>query len=693
MNLLRGQSLQKTLMLLLLLTSSSALVLATLGFALNDWLFSRAEMIDRLRSQADIIANNTVAALTFNDQEAALRTLKSLQSETDIIGTLLFTNTGELFAAYQREEFELPAVMPQENLGYLDKDIYVIRPIEFGDEKLGNILLISQYGYWDKQQMMRMTTLIGLFLVALLFAFVISARLQRVVTQPILKLADTARRITQSQDYTLRAKKISKDEIGLLVDDFNEMVHQVQLRDNELNLVKAQLEDKVIERTTELEELASKFEHQAYHDGLTGLANRNTFDIRLRSAISQNKRYGGQLAVLFLDLDHFKMVNDTLGHAIGDKLLIEVSNRLSKCLRSSDTLARLGGDEFALLLPDIQPNITADVASKLIDAINDPMIIDGYNLHLTTSIGISTFPKDGDNAEVMLKNADTAMYRSKDQGRNRFTFFASEMNARAERRLMLESKLRKAIAEHSFELYYQPKCDVESLALVGVEALVRWYDKDEGFIDTSEFIDLAEECGLVNTIDKWVLEHACQEILSIYDNKCPEIFLSVNYSPSHFFHNNVTEEVASILKKTGFPGDRLELEITENLVGPAINDVSSQLAGIRALGIEISIDDFGTAYSSLSRLKQLPLNTLKIDRSFIRDLGLDKDDETIVRTIITMAHNLNLKVVAEGVETEAQYQFVKQHHCDIVQGYLFGKPMPLKDIEQLITTAPSFTLS
>lgn len=684
MKILGSNSIRKTLQMVLLITSSAALTLTTLGFAVNDWISSRHQMMERMRSQAAIIGNNSVAALTFEDQDSAARTLASLHSETEIVAAWILTGDGGIFASYHRGRYPVSFNLPDNQSGSIDGRLYVQMPIELDAERVGTIVLLSDHTQWQEQQWFRAGIVLALFIMSLLVAALVSSRLQRLVTDPVLKLAQTARRITQNQDYSLRADKLSRDEIGRLADDFNEMVNQVQMRDNELKRAQEQLEEKVAERTAELEELANRFEHQAYHDSLTGLANRITFDHRLQESIDLAKRQNNHLSVLFLDLDRFKVINDTLGHALGDKLLIEVASRLEECLRSSDTLARLGGDEFAILLSDIEPGATGDVAAKVTESIVMPMLIDGHQLHLSTSIGISVFPGDGQDAATLLKNADTAMYRSKDKGRNCFTFFESNMNSRVERRLVLENKLRRAIKDSLFFLYYQPKRDCETLEITGVEALVRWRDSQEGWISPGEFIPLAEECGLIHAIDQCVLETACREIRQLQRDCNLPLHLSVNFSPSHFIHHDAAQQVAKTLQSTGYPGQYLELEITESLLGPDAGDVHRQLRAIRDQGVEVSIDDFGTAYSSLSRLKQLPLNTLKIDQSFVRDLGQDADDEILVRTIITLAHNLGLKVVAEGVETREQYEFVKHHHCDMVQGFLYGRPMPIEELRELL---------
>ncbi len=681
MKILSNTSIRKKLMLMLLLTSGSALLLSVIGFGINDWLSLRQVMIDRLHVQAGIIGENSVAALTFGDLDSANNTLASLKTEADIVGAALYTKEGALFTHYARNEDNPPVALPNKESGTLNGNLFVVSSIQFDGKVIGSVMVISDLSFWKHRQLFHLVITFGIFLLSFLVALLLSNRLQRVVSEPILKLAATARRVSEYQDYDLRAEKLSFDEIGSLVDDFNVMLGQIQQRDRALQRARDQLEEKVQARTAELTEMTRQLKHLAYHDTLTGLANRTTFDDHLRLAIDQAKRHQKMLAVFFLDLDRFKIINDTLGHGIGDRLLIEISRRLTACIRISDTLARLGGDEFAILLPQVRHDTdVAEVAAKITEAIAKPIHIDGYNLHVTSSIGISLFPNDGPSAQVIVKNADTAMYRSKDRGRNQFTFFSIEMNARAARRLTIETKLRHALETNILNVHYQPRCDVVSRKITAVEALVRWTDPEEGVIAPIEFIPLAEECGLIAAIDEWVLERACRDLLAVCSDHSNNIRLAVNVSPAQFIREDLCYVIANILQRTGFPADRLELEITESLFGPGSMDACQVLESIRGLGVEISIDDFGTAYSSLSRLKQLPLHTLKIDQSFIRDLGQDPNDETLVKTIIVMAHNLNLKVVAEGVETNLQYEYVKSHGCDTVQGYLFGRPMPYEQL-------------
>ncbi len=676
-------SIGKTLQLVILVASSTALLLATAGFAANDWFSSRAQLMSQLLSDALIIGHNTQAALLFDDVEAANRTLFSLTGEGSVVGAAIYDKADRLFAFYQNTSQPLPEKPLPNSQGKYQGLLYAQMPIRAQGELVGSILLLADNSEWQEQQRIRIVMALTLFALSLLWALFISSRLQGLVTRPLLNLTKTARRITQSRDYSLRAEVQSQDEIGLLANDFNAMLNEIQLRDAGLRQAQEQLEDKVAERTKELKLLARRFEHQAFHDALTGLANRVTFDRCLQDGIAHVRLHNESLSVLFLDVDRFKVVNDTLGHGIGDLLLEETAERLKTCLRKGDTLARLGGDEFAVLLVDITPGATGDLAAAMIAEVRRPMQLNGHILQLTASIGISVFPTDGDSADELLKNADTAMYRSKDRGRDRFTFFAPDMNARVERRLILENKLRRAVDESIFTRVYQPKWSCIDQRLIGVEVLLRWLDPEEGEMSPEEFIPLAEECGLIADIDLWVLEHACRDILTLHEQGFDQLQLSVNYSPSHFSRNRASLDVEKALTRTGFPGHRLELEITESLIGPEVDNVLEQLKEVNQLGVEISIDDFGTGYSSLSRLKQLPLHTLKIDRSFIQDLDRNSDDETLVKTIIVMAHNMNLKVVAEGVETAEQYDFVCRHGCDVVQGYRFGKPVVLQELLEM----------
>lgn len=420
--------------------------------------------------------------------------------------------------------------------------------------------------------------------------------------------------------------------------------------------------------------------HLAHYDVLTDLPNRLLFNDRLAHSMERAQRNGTRVALLFLDLDHFKNVNDTLGHEFGDGLLRVIAERLRNTLREQDTVARLGGDEFTVILEDLERVPDAGVvANKIIEAIAQPVNVQGHELFVRASIGISIFPDDGRDVQTLLRNADTAMYRAKAQGRNTYQYYTPELTLASIERLDLENALRRALERGEFFLQYQPQVAIPSGRVVGAEALLRWNHPTKGFIPPSQFIPLAEDAGLMVLIGAWVLETACMQLRAWRDEGLPIRRMAVNLSGQQIVRGDLVETVANILEHTGVDPADLELEITESFVMSYLGDGLETLNGLKQLGITLAIDDFGTGYSSLSYLKRLPIDRLKIDRSFVQDIPADRDDMAIAATIIAMAHNLDLQVIAEGVEQPAQVDFLRRHRCDEVQGYLYGKPMSATD--------------
>jgi diguanylate cyclase (GGDEF)-like protein/PAS domain S-box-containing protein len=427
----------------------------------------------------------------------------------------------------------------------------------------------------------------------------------------------------------------------------------------------------------------------ATHDALTALPNRVMFAQRLEHAIQQAKRHGRRLAVLFIDLDRFKLINDTLGHEFGDTLLRDAAQRLLAAVRASDTVARLGGDEFVVLLEEIGPPVyVAGVAQKLIGALAQAFALAGKEYHVSASIGVSTYPDDGQDAAELLKNADIAMYRAKEQGRNTFQFYAAEQNVHTVERLTLESGLRRALERGQLVLHYQPQVDIASGRIVGVEALVRWQHPELGLLPPSSFIAIAEETGLIVPIGQWVLQSACATQRAWREAGLPALRMSVNLSPRQFLDERLTSDIASIAA-AALDAAALEVEITEGMVMQDPERAVRLLREIRDTGVRVAIDDFGTGHSSLAYLKRFPVDNLKIDRSFIADIPGDRGDAAITQAIIAMAHSLGLKVIAEGVETQAQYDFLAAQACDEYQGYLFAKPLPEAQARALLVRAPA----
>lgn len=459
------------------------------------------------------------------------------------------------------------------------------------------------------------------------------------------------------------------------------------------------LEHRVVERTAELAEANSQLQeevferiraeqriwHIAHHDALTGLPNRTLLHDRLDQVLVQAERSGHRVAVMFVDLDRFKSINDTLGHDVGDELLKSVAARLQSVVRAADTVSRLGGDEFVIVLSGVAAlEDVQRVAEKVVEVLAPAVSIQGHALRATPSIGISLFPDDGSDAYTLMKSADTAMYHAKAEGRNNYQFFAARMNEKATRFFNLEQRLRVALDQGQFSLHYQPVIDHHTRSVCGFEALVRWNDPECGMVSPGEFIPVAEETGLIIPIGEWVLTEAMRQNREWQQAGLPFLPIAVNLSPRQFRHRGLVDSVRNALRDSGQPAHLLEIEITESALMHDTEEATEKLRELEAMGVRIAIDDFGTGYSSLSHLRRFPVHKLKIDQSFVRDLCSSRDDESIVAAILSLAHNLGLESVAEGVETEAQLELLTRYRCTRFQGYLFSRPVPAAEVPALL---------
>ena len=490
--------------------------------------------------------------------------------------------------------------------------------------------------------------------------------------------------LKEENDYDMEAYLIKKDKTTVLCD-----ISLSSVKDGNGNFsgivgYSQDITDKK-EAQMLLEKQARILSHQANHDTLTNLPNRTLFKDRLTQTVISSSRNKEQFALFFIDLDQFKKINDTLGHHIGDKVLIEAANRLQGALRAEDTLARLGGDEFTIILKDIKNLQSAStVAQKIIETIKEPLTIDGHTLFISSSIGISLYPTDSQNEEDLIKYADTAMYKAKDEGRDNFQYYSADMTARAFERVRMERDLRIAIREEQFIVYFQPQVNALNGKITGMEALVRWQFPEIGLVPPGKFIPIAEESGLIIEIDRIVMRKAMQQFAIWYQDGLNPGILSLNLAMKQLAEDDFIQTLQEGMHSIGFQPAWLELEVTESQVMNNPDASIKKLKQISDIGIELAIDDFGTGYSSLAYLKKFPLDKLKIDQSFVRDIPEDEDDVAITKAIIALAKSLNLKLIAEGVETQEQRDFLVENGCSSIQGYFYYRPMPAEEITKIL---------
>ncbi|MBG9943389.1 EAL domain-containing protein [Brevibacillus formosus] len=452
------------------------------------------------------------------------------------------------------------------------------------------------------------------------------------------------------------------------------------IMDEEGNVTKLLL---VTRDVTDRKQSEETIHHLAYHDALTDLPNRRMYVQQLSKEMMQAKRFQSNLAVLFLDLDRFKDVNDSFGHDVGDMLLVEAAKRLQACLKPGDVVARLGGDEFTIMQNQLQDRSEATaLAEQIMYQLQRPFELDGHVFNVSCSIGIALYPQDGDNPEDLLKRADTALYTVKSRGKNGYDFFDPTMEAKSLERILMENEMRKAIEQEQFQIYYQPKIDIATSAMTGMEALVRWVHPELGIIPPNRFIPIAEETGMILALGEWILKQACKQN-KIWHDQGYTLKVSVNLSARQIYQKDLVEMIKDILQETNLSPNWLELEITESIF-VKMEEATAVLQQIRDIGIQISIDDFGTGYSSFSYIKSLPVDTIKIDASFIRDIHHNQESQAIVKAIVTIAQSLNMNVIAEGIELHDQVAALKENGCDHGQGYLFSKPLPTHDFDQLL---------
>jgi diguanylate cyclase (GGDEF)-like protein len=507
-------------------------------------------------------------------------------------------------------------------------------------------------------------TLFVTVVVATILGTLVAVILSRRITGSVMQLIAFSRRVAAG-DFSARAEQGREHEFAILAHAMNHMAESVE-------------NSHVL-----LESSAGKLKHQATHDALTGLPNRSLLEDRLKQAISSAERFHRMVTVVFIDLDGFKLINDSLGHQTGDELLKIIADRMLTCVRSVDTVVRLGGDEFVIVLPELGEAVVPTL-QRIQEAIAQPVRLGSQTLQVSGSIGLAIYPADGTDAGSLLMNADAAMYRAKELGRNNYQFYAAELNSKIHEKLAMQEGLRNAVARSEFELLYQPKVDLPSGKVIGIEALIRWRHPERGTVPPAQFIPLAEESGLIVPIGEWVLRTACKQNKAWQDAGMPAISVSVNISARQFREKDLVRRVAGALEESGLAAHYLELELTEGLIMQDLDRALKTMRELQAMGVQISIDDFGTGYSSLSALQTFPIVRLKIDKAFVDGIAKNEDDKAVAKAVISMGHQLNLKIIAEGVETEQQLAFLRANNCDEMQGYLFSEPVTAEHIPALL---------
>jgi diguanylate cyclase (GGDEF)-like protein len=656
----RLNSLAANISAVVLLASSISLAIFTSSVLVVDRMSSLSQLDSNLTMLADTVGLNSTAALLFDDKDAARETLRALRSDTSITTACLFDTSGSLFAEYQRND-EAP---PCDSLKPLKiplgaKHRTIVRPILLHSERLGSIWVTTDLKRINVRETQLLCFALALLAVALVFGVGAGVLLQFQITKPLLALAETIDEVTRGSSFARRAKVSGSNEIVRLAEDFNQMLAELERRDQIARAAEAQLAE------------------QANTDALTGLPNRRSFSTRLEQTLAQATKDETTAGLLYIDLDGFKLVNDSLGHNIGDLLLCQVVERLLSRTPPENMLARVGGDEFCVILAQLQEERDAhEVAQALLQSLELPFLIDGHEISIAASIGISLSSNENRDGGELLRQADAAMYAAKQGGRNRAVLFAPALGAMARERLMLENQLRSAIARREIFLHYQPEFDLHNNRLVRFEALARWTHPHLGQVPPDKFIPIAEESGFIHLLGFHIFEMACQAAADWQRILPYPVQVAVNVSAVQFNSEAIVEEILMVLNRTGLDPSLLQIELTETVMLGSLQQSAEKMKRLRDLGVSLAIDDFGTGYSALSYLPDLPVDVIKIDRSFVRNLHPGSDAVAIMCSIVELAHSMKLSAVVEGVEDEAQLALARELGADTAQGYLLGRPGP-----------------
>lgn len=667
--------------LLMVAICSISLGMATYVFSVYQLELLEKTTISNSQSKIKVLAKSLEPAVVFEDERLAQQVMHILDDNQLIEFAALVLPNQQVMAAYQKDPQQpQPQVTRDTTLNLDSAYLDITEDIQVQGQKVAYVFLRTSLHQLHADRDYYRVLLLTVFLVSILLSLLLSFYTQRWVTRPLKSLVKHVDYIQRTQDYHKPLELKTEDEVGRLIAGFNHMMNTVQAREQELSSHGDRLQQLVDIRTEQLF-------HQAHHDELTGLPNRYLLIDRLEHAINSAERHKTPLALLFLDLDRFKIINDTLGHDVGDKLLKAVATRLKSVARASDTIARIGGDEFVILLEDISsPENCKTVAQKIIELLTAPFEVSSQPVHISTSVGISLYPNDGKQWQVLLKNADISMYHAKATGPGNFSFFNRKMNSRLHKRLLVENKLRKAIDNDEFSLVYQPQLHIPSNKIHSVEALIRWYNPELGQVAPNDFIPIAEEIGFIQELGNWVIARACKQLAHWKQSGIQDLVVAINVSASHLTSGNIIQQLREQVELHQIDYKQLELEITEEIFADTSKETISILQDIRELGVKIAIDDFGKGYSSLRYLQDFPNDTLKLDGMFLKELMQKDSSQAIVDSTITLARNLRLSSVVECVESKEQFEYLQARGCDYAQGYYLFKPSPAENITELLVS-------
>lgn len=645
----------------------------------------KQSLVDVTRSKAAIISQSTASALLFDDEVSAGLILGTLEQHNSTRFAVIFTQTDQVFSSYKRANIEnmvTAASMLQSDADFIDNNLYVQQSITFAGEELGRLVLSVDTLALQQQERRYTNIVLWVFVIATVFALILNWRLQKLLTRPINRLMKLVRDVDHKQKYDARIAIKRNDDMGELFSGINSMLDTIEDHRLQLQSQNDKLESLVELRTEQLF-------HRANFDALTQLPNRHLLIDRIEHAIENATLAEERLAVMFLDLDRFKVINDSLGHSVGDQLLIAVAQKLSKIMHRTDSVCRWGGDEFVILL---EHNPThdelTDIAKLITSTLAKPIEISGHQLHVSTSIGIAVFPDDGAEAMNLLKHADISMYQAKEAGPAQYRFFDKYMLNESVERLSIETNLRKALESDQFHMVYQPQYDTKTQSISSMEALIRWHDGNQ-YIPPNEFLPVAEEIGLINALSLWVVDSVCQQIAQWRASGIELVPVAINLPASLVVQAECASTIMNILARHQVSPHCIEIEITEETFISSIELATDTLAQLKKEGVSVALDDFGKGYSCLSYISQLPLDRLKIDGSFVAKLGQDSANDGIVQAIITLGQSLNLALVGECVETASQCKMLTDLHCDYLQGYLLSRPLPPQEVAELMERTKS----